>query len=632
MSDFCNVKFAMLGQIENPSKGFENVIRTHFVLKKDKVLESVREWKKMAEEKDATYIGLVADHNPSYCDRFRQKNTAYLEELTTAIEKLEKALNVLEMPSVDALLGSKTGSLRMGKEKKEKIALTDGQGKIEDVDMTYDENIQLKSMTTDEAGVKDRWSRYIGVMGMESVAKQANASVFLSGMNSLGVEVAKNIVLSGTKRLTLHDDKLADYKDLAGQFFLTEADIGKNRAQATLNKIQQLNFYVKVDIGFKNEPLKADTPSLEPLKEYDVIVLIDAAHPVIEVVSRICREHNRALIVADCHGVFSRVFCDFGPKFSCLDKNGEEAQEVMVLNISNEEKGKVTLLEGVKHSFEDGDTVILRKVDGMKTLPATEMTEGLKDQPESINEVPFKVKVINYNSFYIGDTRGFEPYIRGGLVKQIKIPFDVEFKPYHDIYSTEKPLFEPNLEFHDFMKIDHPRILHLAYLTLAEFTSTKRHLPRPYNLADAKEFYHIALKKAQSLGADFIKVEEKASILKKLLSMFALTCQGNFGPQSAFIGGVVCQEIIKAITGKFKPIVQTLYADSIEVLENDLFSENIDSITEEKYQKLVDKFGVQQNNDRDDGIRLIVGNEVLQKIKYASLFMVGSGAIGCRAA
>jgi len=35
---------------------------------------------------------------------------------------------------------------------------------------------------------------------------------------------------------------------------------------------------------------------------------------------------------------------------------------------------------------------------------------------------------------------------------------------------------------------------------------------------------------------------------------FCLTCKGNFPPLSAFVGGVVAQEAIKALTNKFMPI------------------------------------------------------------------------------
>ena len=71
-------------------------------------------------------------------------------------------------------------------------------------------------------------------MGIEAVEKQSNAQVFISGMGALGVEIAKNIVLSGVKRLTLHDSRLANIRDLNGQFFLGESDIGINRADASL--------------------------------------------------------------------------------------------------------------------------------------------------------------------------------------------------------------------------------------------------------------------------------------------------------------------------------------------------------------------------------------------------------------
>ena len=67
-----------------------------------------------------------------------------------------------------------------------------------------------------DAGVMDRWSRYIGAMGVEAVVKQANASVFLSGLGPLGVEIAKNVIMSGVKRFTIHDDKNCSYRDIGG--------------------------------------------------------------------------------------------------------------------------------------------------------------------------------------------------------------------------------------------------------------------------------------------------------------------------------------------------------------------------------------------------------------------------------
>ena len=120
--------------------------------------------------------------------------------------------------------------------------------------MTFQEDpegdTQQKEINIDDEGVKDRWSRYIGAMGIEAGAKQAESSVFLCGLGGLGVEIAKNLVLAGCKELILHDTLVPGWNDLGCQFFLPEDGVGgsKSRAQLSKAKLQELNSYVKVSI------------------------------------------------------------------------------------------------------------------------------------------------------------------------------------------------------------------------------------------------------------------------------------------------------------------------------------------------------------------------------------------------
>jgi molybdopterin/thiamine biosynthesis adenylyltransferase len=74
--------------------------------------------------------------------------------------------------------------------------------------------------------VKDRWSRNIGVMGIDALKKQAKSVLIMFGLNGVAVEIAKNIILSGVKKFIIYDDQVTTYKDLSGQFFLTEEDLG----------------------------------------------------------------------------------------------------------------------------------------------------------------------------------------------------------------------------------------------------------------------------------------------------------------------------------------------------------------------------------------------------------------------
>lgn len=78
---YCNIKFAMIEAIKNPTKGFETIIRRHFYLKKDEILEECNKWLKYASVREASYTGLINDHNNSWCAEFKKDKKKYHEML-----------------------------------------------------------------------------------------------------------------------------------------------------------------------------------------------------------------------------------------------------------------------------------------------------------------------------------------------------------------------------------------------------------------------------------------------------------------------------------------------------------------------------------------------------------------------
>ncbi len=92
------------------------------------------------------------------------------------------------------------------------------------------------------------YSRQLYVLGHEAMHRMQASNVLISGMGGLGVEIAKNVVLGGVKSVTIHDNSLVSYKDLGTQFFLSEAQIGQNRADCTLPHLAELNVYVAVNV------------------------------------------------------------------------------------------------------------------------------------------------------------------------------------------------------------------------------------------------------------------------------------------------------------------------------------------------------------------------------------------------
>lgn len=265
--------------------------------------------------------------------------------------------------------------------------------------------------------------------------RMASSDVLISGLGGLGVEVAKNVILGkfffidyrnfilicltlgGVKSVTLHDDKEATMTDLSSEFFLSEEDLGKNRAEAVCKKLAELNSYV---------PTRSYTGPLteDYIKRFRVVVLTNSTRSEQLRISEIAHSNNIALIIADTRGLFAQVFCDFGDSFTVVDTTGESPVSAMVADISSDKEGVVTCIDDTRHGMEDGDYVTFYEVEGMTELNGCE---------------PIKIKVLGPYTFSIGDTTGFTKYERGGIVTQVKMPKELHFKSLKE--SLENPEF-----------------------------------------------------------------------------------------------------------------------------------------------------------------------------------------------
>ena len=54
------------------------------------------------------------------------------------------------------------------------------------------------------------------------------ANILLVSIKALANEIAKNLVLAGIASLTLADHEVVTEQDLSAQFFISDADVGKN--------------------------------------------------------------------------------------------------------------------------------------------------------------------------------------------------------------------------------------------------------------------------------------------------------------------------------------------------------------------------------------------------------------------
>ncbi|KAJ9096313.1 hypothetical protein QFC20_006451 [Naganishia adeliensis] len=424
------------------------------------------------------------------------------------------------------------------------------------------------------------YSRQLYVLGHEAMRRMAGSDVLVVGMKGLGVEIAKNVVLAGVKSVGVWDDGVVEVGDLGTQFFLREQDIGKPRASVTAPRLAELNSYVPVH-EVKAEP----ELTVDMVKNYQAVVLTNTPLAKQLEINDYCHANGISFISADVRGLFGCVFNDFGPSFTCVDPTGEQPLTGMIASIDRDAEGIVTGLEETRHGLEDGDYVTFSEVKGMTELNGCE---------------PRKVTVKGPYTFSIGDTSNLSDYVSGGIFTQVKMPKVINFK------SLRESLKNPEFFITDFAKFDRPATLHAGFQALSAFVNEHGRLPRPRHPHDAKLVIALAKQVAQKAGSE-------EPLDEKVLTELAYQASGEISPMVAVIGGFVAQEVLKACSAKFHPMVETMYFDSLESLPAELPTED----------------DCQPINSRYDSQIAVFGAKFQQKINEQRQFLVGSGAIGC---
>ena len=443
------------------------------------------------------------------------------------------------------------------------------------------------------------YSRQAYAIGAEAQTRLGRTDVLICGVTGTGMEIAKNIILTGVRSVTLFDPKPVQWRDLSSAFYYTSEDVGQNRVDASMPRLQELNKYVAVKklegAELTNDALSHwKTASVEqhPLSQ-QVVVFVDHPTTHLKEVNKFCRQAGIKFICAESRGVSGCIFVDDGPSHTVYDPTGEENKTLLITAMG---AVGVRVNEDHRHELSDGDSVSFT---------------DLPDFPEMNNEsadVPspklFQVKVTGPFSFtLVKDGADLDlsqmQYKRGGYVTRVRQPIQMAFS------SLEVSAAEPEFLITDFAKFDAPGMLHLLFLALHDFEKQHGDLPAPHNPDHSAEVVRLAREHLSS----FPNAAFDADVVERL----AAVSSGNLNPIASMIGGFAAHEVLKAASGKFTPINQWFYFDAREVL-----------LTPAPAPETCQPLG-----NRYDGLSAVFGREFQERLKSSKFFVVGSGALGC---
>jgi ubiquitin-activating enzyme E1 len=236
------------------------------------------------------------------------------------------------------------------------------------------------------------------VFGHAAQQRLAGSSVLVVGLQGLGVEVAKNVILAGVRAVGLLDDAPTTVADLGAQFYLSAAAAatGKPRAAACRDELATLNAYVDVHTvtaGGGGAAVAAAAGQSSPegvvaavaaalaTQRYNVVVTTNCNTATQLSINALCRLPENSLnnsgvafIGGDVRGLTSSVFVDVGALHVVSDADGEQAKRGLVTHVSNAASGVVIVNDEARHGLSDGDFVSFEEVEagGMVELNETD--------------------------------------------------------------------------------------------------------------------------------------------------------------------------------------------------------------------------------------------------------------------
>lgn len=233
---------------------------------------------------------------------------------------------------------------------------------------------EINKINSDEFELYDRQIR---LWGLDAQNRLRQSSVIIVGMTGLGAELAKNLMLSGLRSLTLMDDMNISDADRHSQFLISPNDRG-NRAQASIERLKQLNPMVQVNV----ENGSISSKSEDFFKNFDLVILVDQNFDITNKIDKICRKYKIRFQAGGVFGWIGYGFFDFNDHIFLVPKPKEAQIIQSILDDVDEriedisESKKLRTEDGNIQTFtlEDEDAKIKKNV----LFPSFEQTFDIK--------------------------------------------------------------------------------------------------------------------------------------------------------------------------------------------------------------------------------------------------------------
>jgi len=454
------------------------------------------------------------------------------------------------------------------------------------------------STNTENKDAEQLYNRQMYVVGAETQKKYGATNVLMVGLSGAGLEIAKNLALTGVKSITLVDNSPIQWTDLCTNFFAGEGDVGKPRASTVASHLSELNRFVSVNVH-KDADFSTGVNLPESLYQQHELAIFCNLPTTTDLVAENAkaRKNNCHFVSCEIRGIVGSIFVDGGDNFEVLDFNGEECPTCIVTTLLP--NGTVICHDDKKHECQEGDMIYFHGLQAPESLNSD--PKDVVANPPQLFEVldvtgPFSMKIKLPDAIAALEPSEILP--GGGYLTTTKQKVNMKFKSLEASLQDPEQLFVNDVE----SKLFSSNNVHLVVKALHAYMKSKNLVELPAAALNAQEV--VAAAKAAGIADEDVL---------KLIEELSPSMAGNVNAMAASMGGLASQEALKLCSGKFTPISQWLSIDFRETLKT------IDPATVDRTPE----------GARYDGQILTFGRAWQNTVRSKSAFVVGSGALGC---
>ncbi|KAL9651510.1 hypothetical protein ABK040_001456 [Willaertia magna] len=425
------------------------------------------------------------------------------------------------------------------------------------------------------------------------------SKVLFIGGQGTSVEAIKNLLLVGVNNIDIYDNDFVNPLDIGCSYFPLE--LGKIRSDEL---VKHLGFHNRQASLTSLKCAEEELLNKIEQKSYNVVVKTDnvTLNEFSFKVDEVCHKNDIKLIICCVSGLNILFFEDFGKEFNyqVFHNNYQECFKVFSIGEENQNEDSDSATKGDTNNILDKNNkrylvkteVTVNKDDLIRFLDTEEKSKEIEVEvvDSKLNEFSFisNTKIVNSGSVYF---RRKSPLVKGNHLPLTRFLNDISLTQTRDA------------------KQNHLMICLFSLLSILDKKQQHNHTQTM-----GKEETLLFLEKVKEYSSKFRFVNQEE--LQKVAIEFSRVCYTTLQPICAVAGSALGMEILKAITGKYIPLVRSQF----KIISFDINFPKTGNISTLEFKEESSRFLSQEQ---------LLGSDIQRKLEDLTILLVGSGAIGC---